>query len=184
MFSDASHGASLASYLVPLGVVAVIIVLRNSRPRKLKIERLWVTPAIYLILMASALAEAPPPLTPISIAILVGAFAVGAAIGWQRARFTQIHIHPETHDLTSRSSPIGILFIFAILVVRYAARDLLAGNAKLLHLPIVAITDGFLLLAIGMLTTQRLEVWQRASRMLAEAKGAAPSPPPPQSIVS
>jgi hypothetical protein len=184
MFSDASHGASLASYLVPLGVVAVIIVLRNSRPRKLKIERLWVTPAIYLILMASALAEAPPPLTPISIAILVGAFAVGAAIGWQRARFTQIHIHPETHDLTSRSSPIGILFIFAILVVRYAARDVLAGNAKLLHLPIVAITDGFLLLAIGMLTTQRLEVWQRASRMLAEAKGAAPGPPPPQSIVS
>lgn len=184
MFSDASHGASLASYLVPLGVVAVIIVLRNSRPRKLKIERLWVTPAIYLILMASALAEAPPPLTPISIAILIGAFAIGAAIGWQRARFTQIHIHPETHDLTSRSSPIGILFIFAILVVRYAARDLLAGNAKLLHLPIVAITDGFLLLAIGMLTTQRLEVWQRASRMLAEAKGAAPGPPPPQSIVS
>jgi hypothetical protein len=184
MFSDASHGASLASYLVPLGVVAVIIVLRNSRPRKLKIERLWVTPAIYLILMASALAEAPPPLTPVSIAILVGAFAIGAAIGWQRARFTQIHIHPETHDLTSRSSPIGILFIFAILVVRYAARDLLAGNAKLLHLPIVAITDGFLLLAIGMLTTQRLEVWQRASRMLAEAKGAAPGPPPPQSIVS
>jgi hypothetical protein len=184
MFSDASHGASLASYLVPLGVVAAIIVLRNSRPRKLKIERLWVTPAIYLILMASALAEAPPPLTPVSIAILVGAFAIGAAIGWQRARFTQIHIHPETHDLTSRSSPIGILFIFAILVVRYAARDLLAGNAKLLHLPIVAITDGFLLLAIGMLTTQRLEVWQRASRMLAEAKGAAPGPPPPQSIVS
>jgi len=184
MFSDASHGASLASYLVPLGVVAVIIVLRNSRPRKLKIERLWVTPAIYLILMASALAEAPPPLTPVSFAILVGAFAIGAAIGWQRARFTQIHIHPETHDLTSRSSPIGILFTFAILVVRYAARDLLAGNAKLLHLPIVAITDGFLLLVIGMLTTQRLEVWQRASRMLAEAKGAAPGPPPSQSIVS
>jgi len=184
MFSDASHGASLASYFAPLGVVAVIIVLRNSRPRKLKIERLWVTPAIYLILMAAALAGAPPPLTPVSIAILVGAFAIGAAVGWQRARFTQIHIHPETHDLTSRSSPIGILFIFAILVVRYAARDLLAGNAKLLHVPIVAITDGFLLLAIGMLTTQRLEVWQRASRMLAEARGAAPGPPPPQSIVS
>ena len=135
--------------------------------------------------MASALADAPPPVTPISIAILVGAFAIGAAIGWQRARFTQIHIHPETHDLTSRSSPIGILFIFAILVVRYAARDLLAGNAA------AARTSrswrsptASCVLAIGMLTTQRLEVWQRASRMLAEAKGAAPGPPPPQSIVS
>lgn len=184
MFSDASHGASLASYLVPLGVVAVIIVLRNSRPRRLKIERLWVLPAVYVILAAGALLEAPPPPTILSVLILVGAVAIGAAIGWQRARFTQIHIHPETHDLTSRASPIGILFIFAILVVRFAARDLLAGNARLLHLPIVAITDGFLLLAIAMLATQRLEIWQRASRMLAEAQGAGPGPPPPQSIVS
>ena len=184
MLSDVPQSASLARYLVPLGIAAVIIVARNSRPRKLKIERLWVTPAIYLILMASALAEAPPPLTPISIAILVGAFAIGAAVGWQRARFTQIHIHPETHDLTSRSSPIGILFIFAIVVVKYAANTLLKGNAELLHLPIAAISDGFLLLAIGMLTSQRLEVWQRASRMLAEARGAAPGPPPPESIVS
>jgi hypothetical protein len=176
-------GADLARYLVPLGIAAVVIVARNSRPRLLKIERLWMMPAIYLVLMAGALAEAPPPLTPVSIAILAAAFALGAAIGWQRARFTQIHIHPETHALTSRASPIGLIFIFAILVVRFAARDLLASNARLMDLPLVAITDGFLLLAIAMLTTQRLEIWQRASRMLAEAKGAS-GPPPPQSIVS
>jgi len=175
--------ASLATYLIPLGVVAVVLVLRNSRPRRLKIERLWLTPVIYLVLVASTLAAAPPPVTALSIAILVVSFVLGAAIGWQRGRFTQIHIHPETHDLTSRASPIGLLFIFAILVVRYAARDLLAGNAALLHLPIVAVTDGFLVLAIGMLTAQRLEVWLRATRILAEAS-AAPGPPPPQSIVS
>jgi hypothetical protein len=176
-------GAELARYIVPLGIVAVVLVLRNSRPRRLKIERLWVWPAIYVVLLVSALAEAPPPVTPLSIGILVVACLLGVAIGWQRGRFTQIHIHPETQDLTSRASPIGLLFIFAILVVRIAARDLLAGNAALLHLPIVAITDGFLLLAIATLTTQRLEVWQRASRMLAEAKGAR-GPPPPESIVS
>jgi hypothetical protein len=54
-------GASLASYLVPLGVAAVIVILRNSRPRRLKIERLWITPAVYLILLGAALAQAPPP---------------------------------------------------------------------------------------------------------------------------
>ena len=175
---------SLATYLVPLGIAAVVLVLRNSRPRRLRIERLWVTPVIYVLLIARALDAAPPPVTPLSSAILAAAFVLGAAIGWQRGRFTQIHIHPETHDLTSRASPIGLIFIFAILVVRYAARDLLAGNAALLHLPIVAITDGFLVLAIAMLTAGRLEVWQRASRMLADAKGAGPGPPPPQSIVS
>ena len=114
-------GADLARYLVPLGIAAVVIVARNSRPRQLKIERLWMMPAIYLVLMTGALAEAPPPITPVSIAILAAAFVLGAAIGWQRARFTQIHIHPETHELTSRASPIGLVFILGVLVVRYAA---------------------------------------------------------------
>jgi hypothetical protein len=176
--------APLATYLVPIAIAAVVLVIRNSRPRRLKIERLWVTPLIYLAIVALALSEAPPPMTPLTLAILAGSFAVGAALGWQRGRLTQIHLHPETHELTSRASPIGLIFIFAILLLRVGARGLLAGNAATLHLPLIAITDGFLLLAVSMLSVQRLEVWQRASRMLAEAKGAAPAPPPPQSIVS
>jgi hypothetical protein len=176
-------GASLITYLVPMAVVLAVVLLRNRQPRRLRIEQLWVTPAIYLVLLASTLAAAPPPLTPISVSILAASFVLGAGLGWQRGRLTQVHIHPETHDLTSRASPIGIVFIFAILVVRYAARDLLAGNAAPLHLPIVAITDGFIVLAVAMMSVQRLEVWQRASRMLAEAK-AAVGPPPPTSLVS
>jgi hypothetical protein len=49
--------------------------------------------------------------------------------------------------------------------------------------PIAAVTDAFIVLAVAMLSTQRLEVWLRASKMLAEAK-AAGHPPPPSSLVS
>jgi hypothetical protein len=136
-----------------------------------------------MVLLVGTLYEAPPPVTALSIGLLVGGFLIGAAIGWQRARFTQIHIHPETQDLTSRASPIGILFIFAILVVRYGARDLLASNAATLHLPVVAISDAFIVLLVAMLIAQRLEVWRRASGMLAQAQ-AAPGAPPPSSLVS
>lgn len=165
-----SSGGSTMTTLITLGVVAVIIVLRNSRPRELKIDRLWMLPLVYLVLMGAALYEAPPPLTALSISLLAGAFVIGAAIGWQRARFISIHIHPETQALTSRASPIGILFIFAILALRIGARDLLAGNALMLHLPVVAIGDAFVVLAIAMLSVQRVEVWRRATRMLAEAQ--------------
>ena len=182
MFGSPS-GGSMISYLIPLGVVALVVVLRNSRPRRLKIDRLWVLPAIYMVMLITTLYAAPPPVTPLSITLLVAAFVVGAGIGWQRARFIQIHIHPETQDLSSRASPIGILFIFAILVLRFAARDLLAGNANTLHLPVIAIGDAFIVLAVAMLTVQRLEVWRRASQMLAEAQSSR-GPPPPSSLVS
>jgi hypothetical protein len=175
-------GAGQYGVLIPIAVAAVIIVLRNSRARSLKIERLWVLPAIYVALLVLTLTEAPPPLTPLSLAILAGALVAGAGLGWQRGRLTQVHIHPETHELTSRASPIGMILIFAVLLLRVGARNLLASNATTLHLPVMAITDGFVVLAIAMLTTQRLEVWIRASRMLAEARGAIG--PPPSSLVS
>ena len=176
-------GASWLSYVVPMAAVVAVVLLRNSRPRRLRIETLWVLPTLYVVLLGSALAAAPPPITPVAIGLLIAAFAIGAAIGWQRGRLMQIHIHPETHDMTSRASPIGILFILGVLVLRYAARDLLAGNAAMLHVPVIAIGDAFSVLAVAMLATQRIEVWRRASHMLAEAGGST-GPPPPSSIVS
>jgi hypothetical protein len=176
-------GGTLTQYLLPLGIAVIVIVLRNSRPRRLRIERLWVLPAIYLVMMVSALAAAPPPITPISIGLLVLGFLIGAGLGWQRARFTEIHIHPETHDLTSRSSPIGIIFIFAILLLRFGARDFLASHPDVLHVPVIAIGEALLVMVVATLSMQRLEIWQRASRMLAEARGSI-GPPPPSSLVS
>jgi hypothetical protein len=174
----AGHDGSIGGYLVPLGVVVLLVVLRNSRARRLRIERLWVLPAVYIVLLAMSLSAAPPEITPLSIGLLTGGFAIGSAIGWQRARFTQIHIHPETHELSSRASPIGLIFIFAVLALRLVARDFLAGHAGSMHLPIVAIGDAFLAMAIGILATQRIELWIRASRMLADARAAASVPSP------
>jgi hypothetical protein len=169
--------------ILPIGIAVVVLVLRNSRARRLRIETLWIVPVVYVFLLGSALAAAPPPLTPVSVGLLVLGFAVGTAIGWQRGRFTEIHIHPETHDLSSRQSPIGLIFIFAIFAVRYGARDFLATNAGTLHIPVVAALDAFFALAVAMLSVQRLELWMRASRMLAEAKAAKADGLPP-TIVS
>jgi hypothetical protein len=174
---------SMIQYLLPIGVALVVVLIRNSRPRRLRIERLWLVPAIYMVLMVLALVAAPPPLTPVSIGLLVLGLLIGAGLGWQRARFTQIDIHPETHDLTSRASPIGIIFIFAILLLRFGARDFLATHPDVLHLPVIAIGEALLVMVVATLAAQRLEIWRRASQMLAEAQGAI-GPPPPSSLVS
>jgi hypothetical protein len=181
MFADSD--GSITRYLLPLGIAVVIIIARNMRPRRLQIERLWVLPAIYMVMMVSALVAAPPPVTPVSIGLLVLGFLIGAGLGWQRARFTEIHIHPETHDLTSRSSPIGIIFIFAILVLRYGAAGYLRAHPQTLGIPVVAIGEALLVMVVATLSAQRLEIWRRASLMLAEARGAI-GPPPPSSLVS
>jgi hypothetical protein len=52
------------SQIIPLAVIALVIMLRMrgaGRRRPLRLERLWIVPALYLLLVVVLFAEAPPP---------------------------------------------------------------------------------------------------------------------------
>jgi hypothetical protein len=169
------------SLLITLAVVVGVVLLRNSRPRRLRIERMWIRPALFLALLVSSLAAAPPPITVASLALMVSALAAGCALGWQRGRFMTIDVHPETHDLTSRASPLGVLFILVLIVLRLWMRTALTSGASLGGVPATAAADALIALAAGMMMTQSLEMWLRARRLLEEAvaaKSATPGGPP------
>jgi len=173
----------LTGSLIPLAIILVILIARNSRPRPLKIERLWIRPLIFIVLMGAALTAAAPPLDVPNIAVLVAALGLGGAMGWVRGSSMQIHVHPETHELSSRASPLGLVLILGLLVLRMALRGAALESASFLHLSFITIADAFVLLAVGMMVVQGLEMWLRAQRLLAEAiaakAGAQPPPPPP-----
>jgi hypothetical protein len=179
----------LSSIIVTLAIAVPILIMRNSRPRPLKIERLWVRPAIFIGLMGAALAATAPPLDLPDVAILVAALAIGCGMGWLRGRSMRIEVHPETGDLTARASPLGLVFILGLIVVRYGLRGAAAETAPVLHLSYLAVADALVLMAVGMMVVQGLEMWLRARRLLAEAQavGAGPrpdAPPPMPNIIS
>lgn len=171
MFGQGAGGAgNPQQYLVVLAIALVVIVLRNRRPRRLKVERLWIFPLIYLAFLVSGLSASPPPVTPISIGVLVVSAAIGGLIGWQRGRFTRIDIDPATHEMSSRASVVGIAFILAVLIARIGLRSYLTESHLALGVPPLVILDAFLVLSVAMLAVQRLEIWIRATRMLNEAR--------------
>jgi hypothetical protein len=175
--------------LVPLVIIVAVLALRNSRPRPLRIERLWIRPVIFIAMMGAALTAAAPPLDVLNIGVLVAALIVGGGMGWLRGRSMKIDVHPETHELSARASPLGLVFIVALLLVRYGLRGAAFESASFLHLSIIAIADSFVLLAVGMMVVQGLEMWLRARRLLADAIAAkagppSPTPPPMPTIIS
>ncbi len=164
--------AQTISLIVSLVVVVAVLVVRNSKPRALRIERLWIRPALFTTLVAVTLVAAPPPLTTVNIALLAISVSVGAGLGWLRGRFMRIEVNPDSHDLTSRASPLGMIFILALLVVRMALRGALTSSTGIAGVSATAAYDALILLAGGMMATQGLEMWLRARRLLAEARAA------------
>jgi hypothetical protein len=171
------NGSPLAT-LIPIVIAMGLVILRNSRARRLRIEAMWIAPAIIVALIGLALfgesARTGLNLTPVSLGLDLAGVVIGAGLGWWRARFTNITIDPATHELTSRASPIGLVVIMGILVIRTLIRTYAAQANGPLGEWGPPIADALLLMSVGVVCAQRLEIFLRASQMLAEARAGAP----------
>jgi len=169
--------ASPWAMLIPIVIAMGVVILRNSRARRLRIEAMWVAPVIIVAMIGLALyaeqARGGLNLTPVGIGLDMVGVVVGAFLGWWRARFTNITIDPVTHELTSRASPIGMVVIMGILVLRTLVRTYTAENAGALGQWGPPLADALLVMSVGLVCAQRLELFTRASRMLAEARASS-----------
>jgi len=162
--------AKLLPYLIGGAVFAVVFYFRwkrMSQSRPLKIERMWIRPAIIIAVCALILAQYPPRLA--DILWLALALIVGGLIGWQRGRLVKIVVHPETHEINHQVSPAAILFLVAIAVLRVILKQ---EAAAAWHVGVNLITDLSIVFAVGLLVVQQLEMWVRARKLLAQARAA------------
>lgn len=142
---------------------------RGSRARKLTVERMWIRPAIILVILGLSVASQPPPMNILTLLALAIATAIGVGFGWWRGKTVRVSINSETHELTSQQSPWGMLIFIAIMAVRVGARYALRGAHDFQGVPVTAIVDGLTLFYGGQIVGMQLEVYLRASRLL---KGA------------
>jgi hypothetical protein len=167
--------ASTSPYVAPtllFGVVLLLLVLRNRRPRPLRVELLWIRPVLLLIIFGLGASRAPPPLTLLDLTVFAAAAAMGVALGWQRGRFMRIDVDPETHAVTSRASVFGIVFVLGVLLLRVLATGAMRDNAAQLPISPIVGSDALVVLVVAMVATQGVEMWIRARRLLAQAQAA------------
>lgn len=155
------------SYIVTAIVVALVLALRFRglrRARRLKLETLWIVPALYAIVAAAILWQFPPH--GAQILWLIAALGVGAAVGWRRGALMRITIDPETHALNQHASPAALLFIVLLIVARQGLRY----EAPTLGFDIGMLTDLLVMFTFGLFSATRAEMFLRARRLLFAAR--------------
>lgn len=163
-----AHGNWLTAAL-PFVIIAAVIAFRlrtMSRERPLKLGTLWIAPVVYLLLMAWILFALPP--TELGWGLLALGLVVGGVLGWHRGKLIRIDRNPESGELRQKASPLAMILLLALIVLKLGARAIFgetaaghpASGAMLL-------TDGFIGFALGLLSATRLELYLRAQRLLA-----------------
>lgn len=167
------------TYVVPVLIILPLLYRRLRkllRPQELKLRRLWIRPAIYLVLAAGAiLAPTPgaPALTSSTLTALVIAGALGAAFGWQWGRSTALHVHPETGTLMQTGSLAGMIVFLLLVLLKLGLRFGLKAGAPSLHLNAVLITDVSICFSAMLFAVRGLEIFLRAQRIMRERTGTA-----------
>ena len=166
-----NHGQNWLATLLPFVVIAVVLALRfrsMSKERPLRLATLWLIPVIYLALAGSMLFELPPP--PLGWGLALAGLGVGIAVGWYRGKAIHIMHNPETGALTQRASPLAMLLVAGLVVLKLGARAIF-GDAAMAHPAggALLLTDAFLGFALGLLSATRLELYLRGKRLLADA---------------
>lgn len=172
-----NHPNPQASWIsFAISAVTILAVLafrmrRMSRERPLKVEQMWIIPALYLGI-AGFLFWRFPPAGLMWVAVVVG-LGIGAALGWQRGRLMRISVNPQTHEISQKASPAAMLFIIGLIAIRMGAREVAAMGGGGLHIDLASVTDVLIAFALGLLATQRIEMYLRAKRLLEEVRAAA-----------
>ncbi len=159
--------------LIPIAIVLLVLGLRMrrlTRERPLKIEWLWVVPALYVVIAGVTFWNLPP--APMTWAVAAAALLAGAALGWQRGRMMHIKVNPETHEISQKGSLAAMAFIIALILIRSLARNAETLGIPGVHFDVMAMTDVLIAFALGMLTMQRVEMFLRARRLLDAARAA------------
>src|SRR5437762_1876573 len=133
---------------VPLALLFLFFRLRRlQRDRRLRVEWLWVTPALLGVVTVLTFLPAPPQgMDWLWIAL---ALAIGGGLGWYRGKLMHIAVDPETHAINSRASPAALYFVVVVLLVRFGLRYVAMGEANSWHISATLITGLFLVFAVG-----------------------------------
>ncbi|GAA0743836.1 DUF1453 family protein [Sphingomonas sp. ABOLD] len=161
-------------HLIRYGITALVVGLilalrlrRMSKARPLILERLWIIPALYALLVASLFLRLQPSLG--GSALCAAALVVGGGLGWQRGKMMRLSVDPETHQLNQRASIGGLLFIVVLIAIKLVGQ----AEGSALHLNVVLLTQAFGTMALGLFSAMRLEMYLRGRRLLAQARAAA-----------
>ena len=164
---DTPHLLRYGITALVVGLILALRLRRMSKARPLTLERLWIVPSLYALLVASLFVQTQPSLG--GWALCAAALVVGAGLGWQRGKLMHLSVDPATHQLNQKASLGGLLFIVVLIAIKLVGQ----AEGSALHLDVMLLTQAFATMALGLFSAMRVEMYLRGRRLLEQARAAA-----------
>ncbi|MEO6078636.1 MAG: hypothetical protein ABIQ86_02510 [Steroidobacteraceae bacterium] len=154
--------------LIPIIIVFAVFLLRMRKMtgvRPMKLQALWIRPAIVSVI-AAILVYSAPPQSALQGVVLLAALGLGALLGWHQGKLMQITVDAETGSLQVKASLIAMTIFFGLILLRMGLRPWLTGATSPLHAYVGIVTDGSILFIVGFYIARAAEMFIRGRALL------------------
>jgi hypothetical protein len=163
-------------YFLPILILVPVLYFRMrkmARAQPLKLDRLWIRPAIFLAITGLVLLAPPPPhhpervLAAMDFAWLALAGLLGAVAGWQWGRTMAIDVHPEDGTLMVKGGQAAMVALLVLILFRMGLRAGLSVEAQAWHINMLLVSDASIVFTALLFSLRSVEMYLRARRVLA-----------------
>ena len=161
---------------LPFLILIPILYFRTrklSRPQPLKLKRLWIRPAV-LVLVAALVIWAPQPglvrhFTLFEWGVLALTAAIGGVAGWYFGRTMKIEVHPEDGTLMVQGGQAAVLIMLALILGRGSLNTGMRLEGEAWHLDVLLISDALITFTAALFVLRSIEMYLRARAVMQAA---------------
>src|SRR5438552_2357568 len=165
--------------IVPLVVAALLLrrAARAQKPRTVRMQRLWIFPALLLLVTLMSLWREGFPGLLLALVFAAAALA-GGAIGWFRVHTLEFSLDRESGKVSARATQLGALLVVGLVGLRYLADVAIKQFGLNAGGNVVHATDATLIFTTSMFVARSTHTWIQARALIAaHRQSAIPSPP-------
>ncbi|WP_377865540.1 DUF1453 domain-containing protein [Bacillus sp. R86525] len=143
-------------------LVILIIVLMQSKERKVKINRIWLVPALLCFVTIQSIIHMGQ-LTILQLLLFVAMLGIGLVLGVIRGKALTFRIDNETGHVLRKGNWLSTIILLVILGAKIVIKQSMFSSST--HYTLMVVTNAFLCITLGTVISRRYYIWKKYNEL-------------------
>ncbi|AIY75613.1 DUF1453 domain-containing protein [Bacillus anthracis] len=144
-------------------LVILIIVLMQSKERKVKVNRIWLVPALLGFVTIQSIIHMGQ-LSILQLLLFVAMLGIGLVLGIIRGKALTFRMDSETGHVLRKGNWLNTMILLIILGAKIVIKQSIFSGST--HYTLMVVTNAFLCITLGTVISRRYYIWKKYNELI------------------
>ncbi|PEX81647.1 DUF1453 family protein [Bacillus cereus] len=140
----------------------LIIVLMQGKERTVKINRIWLVPALLCFVTIQSIIHMGQ-LTILQVLLFVAMLGIGLGLGIIRGKSLTFRLDSETGHVLRKGNWLSTIILLVILATKVIIKQSMFSGST--HYTLMIVTNAFLCITLGTVASRRFYIWKKYNEL-------------------